>query len=76
MKRPKVKLGLYLIFAYAAILCFIAAGAVTLSLFETGSIKDTIALGFFLTAACLSMKYAFECKDMESSKKSTNLTKT
>jgi len=65
MKRPKVKFGLYLIFVFAAILCFFASSVVTLSIFETGSIKDTIALGFFLTGACFFVKFAFECKEME-----------
>lgn len=65
MKRPKLKLGLYLMFVYLAILCFVAAIAVTSTVFETGSIKYTIALGFFLTLACFCMKSAFEFREME-----------
>ena len=65
MKRPKMKLGLYLIFVFAAILCFFAAVVITLSIFESGSIKDTMVLGCFLIGVCLCVKSAFEFKEME-----------
>ena len=76
MKRPKFKLGLYLMFVYLAVGCFFVAGYVTIDLFETGSITEIMAIGCFLLAGCASMRWAFQCKDMEFPKKSTNPIKT
>ena len=65
MKRPKFKFGFYLLFFGAAIACFFCAGLETVSIFETNYVKDILAVGFTLLAACIFVTFGFEIKDME-----------
>jgi hypothetical protein len=76
MKRPKVIVGFFLLFVFGAIASFFCAAVVSIDVIQTSSIKNTIAVVFFLAAACCAVRFAFECKNMEFPKQTDTAPKT
>ena len=76
MKRPKVRVGFYLLFVFGAIASFFCAALVSIDVIQTSSIKNTIAVVFFLAAACYAVQFALKCKNMEFPKQKNTAPKT